>query len=75
MREWFAKTVLARPWAAFLVMGRAFFGFGVGTVNLFMLEGTLRLPGNHGWQAAMDGARLPATVAPMPGQAGPVTGV
>jgi hypothetical protein len=62
MREWFARTVLARPWAAFLVMGLACFAFGVGTVNLFLLpEGTLRLLGNHGWQAAMDGARQQPT--------------
>jgi hypothetical protein len=57
MRQWFAAAVLARPWAAFLVMGLAFFGFGIGTVNLFMLlAGNLRLLGDHGWQAAMDGA-------------------
>lgn len=57
MRHWFAKAVLDRPWVAFLVMGLAFFGFGVGTVNLFLLlQGTLRLLASHGWQAAMDGA-------------------
>jgi hypothetical protein len=48
--------VLSRRWAAFLVLGLAFFAFGVGTLNLFMLlRVNAELIAEHGWQAAMDG--------------------
>ncbi len=54
--RWFRESVLSRPWAAFLVFGIAFFAFGVGTLNLFMLlHANVVLITEHGWQAAMDG--------------------
>ncbi len=37
-------------------MGLTFFGFGVGTLNLFMLlKANSHLLATHGWQAVMDG--------------------
>lgn len=51
------RHVLPRPWLSFLVLGIAFFVFGSCTLNLWMLlAGNLRLLGNYGWQAAMEGA-------------------
>jgi hypothetical protein len=48
--------VLARRWATFIVLGLAFFGFGVGTLNLFMLlKANADLLAAHGWLAVMDG--------------------
>jgi hypothetical protein len=35
VQPWFKRTVLARRWAAFAILGLCFFGFGVGTLNLF----------------------------------------
>jgi hypothetical protein len=32
MRRWFSRIVLSRRWATFLVMGLAFFGFGLGRI-------------------------------------------
>lgn len=56
MTGWFRRTVLTRRWATFIVLGLAFFGFGVGTLNLFMLlKATAELLAAHGWQAVMDG--------------------
>ena len=56
MRRWFNRVVLTRRWATFLVLGLAFFCFGIGSVNLFlMLKGTIELLSEFGWQAAMDG--------------------
>jgi hypothetical protein len=56
MRRWFHRTVLARRGLAFIVMGFAFFGFGVGTLNLFMLlKANAELFAGYGWQAVMDG--------------------
>jgi hypothetical protein len=50
------RHVLPRAWLSFLVLGLAFFVFGVCTLNLGMLLlGNLRLLGEHGWQAAMEG--------------------
>lgn len=49
-------AILARRWAAFLVLGLAFFAFGIGTLNLFMLlHANATLIAEYGWQAAMDG--------------------
>ena len=57
LKRWFHRTVLSRRWLSFLVMGLAFFLFGAGTVNLFMLfKANAELIANHGWQALMDGA-------------------
>jgi hypothetical protein len=48
--------VLGRRWLAFLVMGLAFFGFGLGTFNLFMLlKANADLLTVHGLQAVRDG--------------------
>lgn len=50
------RQVLSRPVLSFLLLGVAFFVFGACTFNLWMLlVGTLRLLGDHGWQAAMEG--------------------
>jgi hypothetical protein len=56
MRRWFHRIVLKRRWLTFIVMGLAFFGFGVGTLNLFMLlKANAELFAGYGWQAVMDG--------------------
>ena len=56
MRRWFQRVVLGRIWLAYLVMGLAFFGFGVGSLNLFMLmRANANLLLEHGWMAVMDG--------------------
>jgi hypothetical protein len=55
--RWFQRTVLSRRWLTFLVMGLAFFVFGIGTYNIFLLlSANLGLISNYGWQALMDGA-------------------
>ena len=57
LKRWFNRTVLSRRWLTFLVMGLAFFVFGAGTVNIFMLfKANTELIANYGWQALMDGA-------------------
>jgi len=57
LKRWFQRTVLARRWLTFLVMGIAFFVFGVGTLNIFMvLNSNLAFIAGYGWQALMDGA-------------------
>jgi hypothetical protein len=56
MRPGFLGIVLRRRGLAFVVMGLTFFGFGVGTLNLFMLlKANADLLATHGWQAVMDG--------------------
>jgi hypothetical protein len=57
MKNWFQRTVLARRWLTFIVMGLAFFVFGVGTYNIFMLlSANIELIASYGWLALMDGA-------------------
>lgn len=57
LKRWFHRIVLSRRWLTFLVMGLAFFAFGVGTYNIFMLlSANVSLIANHGWLALMDGA-------------------
>jgi hypothetical protein len=57
LKQWFNRTVLSRSWLTFLVMGLAFFVFGVGTYNIFMLlSANLGLIATFGWRALMDGA-------------------
>jgi hypothetical protein len=57
LKRWFRRTVFTRSWLTFLVMGLAFFLFGVGTYNIFMLlNANIGLIANYGWQALMDGA-------------------
>jgi hypothetical protein len=56
MRRWLHRIVLRRRWLAFVIMGLAFFGFGVGTLNLFMLlKANAELFAGYGWQAVLDG--------------------
>ena len=56
MKHWFHRVVLARRWATFGVLGLSFFGFGIGTLNLFfVLRANVALIGEHGWMALMDG--------------------
>jgi hypothetical protein len=53
---WFQRTVLARRWLTFVVMGLAFFAFGAGSLNLFfLLKANTALLAEHGWMAAIDG--------------------
>ena len=57
MRRWFHRNVLSRRWLTFVVMGLAFFLFGAGTVNLFMLfRENADYISRYGWEALMDGA-------------------
>jgi hypothetical protein len=57
LKNWFRRTVLSRHWLTFVVMGLAFFTFGVGTYNIFMLlSANLDLIKDYGWDAVMDGA-------------------
>jgi len=57
MKRWFHRTVLSRRWLTFIVMGLAFFLFGAGTFNIFMLfKSNVDLIASYGWQALMDGA-------------------
>ena len=53
---WFQRWVLSRVWLSFLVMGLAFFVFGVGTLNLFyLLRANTNLLLENGWMAVADG--------------------
>jgi hypothetical protein len=57
LKRWFHRTVLSRRWLTFVVMGLAFFAFGAGTFNIFMLfSANAAVISNYGWQALMDGA-------------------
>ena len=57
LKRWFHRAVLSRRWLTFLVMGLAFFAFGAGTFNIFMLlKANTEFIANYGWQALMDGA-------------------
>jgi hypothetical protein len=57
LKRWFHRAVLSRGFLTFLVMGLAFFVFGVSTYNIFMLlNANIDLITNYGWQALMDGA-------------------
>jgi hypothetical protein len=59
MKRWFQRVVLGRLWLTFVVMGLAFFAFGVGTLNLFyLLQANAALLLSHGWLAAMEGGVL-----------------
>lgn len=50
------EAVLSRRWATFILLGLAFFCFGAGTLNLFvLLRANAELIATHGWQAIMDG--------------------
>ena len=57
MKRWFRRQILNRIWLCFVVMALAFFGFGLGTLNLFFLmRANAELLLEHGWQALMEGA-------------------
>ena len=57
LKRWFHSTVFSRRWLTFLVMGLAFFVFGAGTFNIFMLlTANFGVISRNGWQALMDGA-------------------
>ena len=57
LKRWFHRTVLSRRWLTFIVMGLAFFVFGAGTFNIFMLfKANVAVIADFGWQALMDGA-------------------
>lgn len=57
VKRWFRRTVLSRAWLTFFVLGLAFFVFGVGTYNIFvLLSANVDVIAHHGWQALMDGA-------------------
>jgi hypothetical protein len=54
--HWFRRVVLARVWLSFVVLGLAFFVFGVGSLNLFfLLRANTHFVFEHGWAALMDG--------------------
>ena len=56
LKRWFQAVVLGRLWLTFAVMGLAFFGFGIGTLNLFyLLQANGALLFDHGWAAVMEG--------------------
>ena len=56
LQRWFNEAVLSRRWATFILLGLAFFCFGAGTLNLFvLLSANAVLIATHGWQAIMDG--------------------
>ena len=56
LQRWFNESVLSRRWATFILLGLAFFCFGAGTLNLFvLLRANAALIATHGWQAIMDG--------------------
>lgn len=56
MKKWFHRFVIRRRWLTFVVMGMGFFGFGLGTLNLFMvLKANTELLAGFGWQAVMEG--------------------
>lgn len=53
----FQRWVLSRLWLTFVVLGLSFLGFAAGTLNLGLLVmANVRLLGEYGWQAIMDGA-------------------
>ena len=56
MKAWFHRTVLARRWATFLVLGLSFLAFGAGSLNLFYVaKANFTLLLENGWMAVMDG--------------------
>ena len=56
MKAWFHRTVLARRWATFLVLGLSFLAFGAGSLNLFYVaKANFTLLLDNGWMAVMDG--------------------
>jgi hypothetical protein len=56
LKRWFDRAVLSRRWLTFLIMGLAFFVFGAGTFNIFMLfVANAEFISRYGWEALMEG--------------------
>jgi hypothetical protein len=56
LRAAFRRHVLARPWAAFIVMGVAFLLFGLCSLDLVhVLVANGRFLVDYGWKAVLDG--------------------
>ena len=56
LRRHFQRVVLSRPWLTFVVMGVAFFGFGMATLDLLhLLRANAELILNNGVMALADG--------------------
>ena len=56
LRRHFQRVVLRRPWLTFVVMGLAFFCFGMVTLNLLrMLHANVQLILDNGVMALADG--------------------
>jgi hypothetical protein len=59
LRRHFQRVVLARPWLTFVVMGLAFFVFGMVTLNLLhLLRANADLILDNGAMALVDGGAL-----------------
>ena len=66
LRRHFQRVVLARPWLTFVVMGLAFFCFGITTLNLLhLLRANLDFLLENGRMALFDGGarQLAALIA------------
>ncbi len=56
LRRHFQRVVLARPWLTFVVMGLAFFAFGMATLDLLhLLRANAELILDYGAMALADG--------------------
>jgi hypothetical protein len=59
LRRHFQRVVLGRPWLTFVVMGQAFFCFGMVSLNLLrLLRANLELILANGVMALVDGGAL-----------------
>ena len=59
LRRHFQRVVLTRPWLTFVVLGIAFFCFGIGTLNLLhVLRANADFLLENGWRGVMDGGAL-----------------
>ena len=59
LRRHFQRVVLSRPWLTFVVMGLAFFCFGLVTLNLLhLLRANAELILDNGVMALVDGGAL-----------------
>ena len=56
LRRHFQRVVLARPWLTFVVMGLAFFCFGMVSLNLLhLLRANADFLLDNGWMGVVDG--------------------
>ena len=59
LRRHFQRVVLTRPWLTFVVLGLAFFCFGIGTLNLLhTLSANADFLLTNGWRGLMDGGAV-----------------